>query len=100
LGRRSRKRSAAPATKAAMSDRYARSREKDEAVRRSLEPLPKGERPGAVTAAALVALGSAIANVAAALFGESLGSNAVSSTILSTAILLPGGCGSAPATGR
>lgn len=71
-----------------MGDRYARSREKDEAVRRSLEPLPKGERPGAVAVAAIVALVSALANVVTAVFGESLGGNAVSSTILSTAVLL------------
>jgi hypothetical protein len=34
---------------------YARSRERDEAVRASLEPLGPGERPGAVTVAAVVA---------------------------------------------
>jgi hypothetical protein len=39
-----------------MSRGYARSREKDEAVRASLEPLAPGERPGAVTVAAVVAL--------------------------------------------
>jgi hypothetical protein len=39
-----------------MSRGYARSRERDEAVRASLEPLEPGERPGAVTVAAVVAL--------------------------------------------
>jgi hypothetical protein len=34
---------------------YARSRERDEAVRASLEPLAPGERPGAVTVAAVAA---------------------------------------------
>jgi hypothetical protein len=34
---------------------YARSRERDEAVRASLEPLAPGERPGAVTVAAIAA---------------------------------------------
>ena len=34
---------------------YARSRERDDAVRASLEPLKPGERPGAVTVAAVVA---------------------------------------------
>jgi hypothetical protein len=34
---------------------YARGRERDEAIRASLEPLEPGERPGAVTAAAIVA---------------------------------------------
>jgi hypothetical protein len=38
-----------------MSRGYARSRERDDAVRASLEPLEPGERPGAVTVAAIVA---------------------------------------------
>ena len=38
-----------------MSRGYARSRERDEAARASLEPLAPGERPGAVTVAAVVA---------------------------------------------
>ena len=38
-----------------MSRGYARARERDEAVRASLEPLAPGERPGAVTVAAVVA---------------------------------------------
>jgi hypothetical protein len=38
-----------------MSRGYARSRERDEAIRATLEPLEPGERPGAVTAAAIVA---------------------------------------------
>jgi hypothetical protein len=71
-----------------MARGYERSRERDEAVRQGLEPLAAGERPGAVTAAAIVALVSALANVVAAVLGESLGGNAVSSTILSTVILL------------
>ena len=38
-----------------MSRGYARGRERDEAIRTSLEPLEPGERPGAVTVAAVVA---------------------------------------------
>jgi hypothetical protein len=38
-----------------MSRGYARGREKDEAIRASLEPLAPGERPKAVTVAAIVA---------------------------------------------
>jgi hypothetical protein len=38
-----------------MSRGYARARERDEAVRASLEPLRPGERPGAVTVSAIVA---------------------------------------------
>jgi hypothetical protein len=71
-----------------MGARYARSREKDEAVRQSLEPLPEGERPGAVTIAAVLALVMALANVAAALGGATLGSNAAGFTVMSTVILL------------
>jgi hypothetical protein len=71
-----------------MSDRYARSRAKDAEVREGLEPLPQGERPGAVTAAAILAFVMAIANVVAAALGEALGSNAVGYTALSTGILL------------
>ena len=71
-----------------MAQGYERSRERTDAVRAQLEPLAEGERPGAVTAAAIVAFVMAIANVVAALVGESLGGDAVSSTILSTVILL------------
>ena len=46
---------------------YARGRARDEAIRAGLEPLAPGERPGAVTVAAVVALLIAIANVIAAL---------------------------------
>lgn len=98
MGRRSRKRkpSAAPAKtpvgapdrNAGPSDRYARSRAKDEAVRQSLEPLPEGERPGAVTVAAVVAVVMAIVNVVAAVAGEQLGSNATGFTVIATALLV------------
>jgi hypothetical protein len=45
------------------ADRYARSRAKDEAARAALKPLAPGERPGAVTVAAVVAFGFGIANI-------------------------------------
>jgi hypothetical protein len=38
-----------------MSRGYARGRERDEEIRATLEPLAAGERPGAVTVAAIVA---------------------------------------------
>jgi hypothetical protein len=44
-----------PGGAAAMSRGYARSRKRDEAVRAGLEPLDEGERPTAVTVAAVVA---------------------------------------------
>lgn len=51
----------------ALRDGYARGRERDERIREGLEPLDAGERPGAVTVAAVVALVLAVANVVAAL---------------------------------
>jgi len=66
LGQRSRKRRPA----ATGSDRsrgvegYARGRERDAAVRAALEPLAPGERPRAVTAAAILAALLGAANVA------------------------------------
>jgi len=48
-----------------MADRYARGRAKDAAVRAQLEPLAEGERPAAVTVAAITALVLAVANVGA-----------------------------------
>jgi len=42
---------------------YARSEARNEAIRQSLEPLQPGERPGAVTVAALVAAGLGVLNI-------------------------------------
>ena len=53
-----------------MSRGYARGREKDEAIRASLEPLAPGERPGAVTVAAVVALVLGLSLVAQALLDD------------------------------
>ena len=98
MGRRSRKRSVAPSATppstppevpvTPVSDRYAKARERDAAVRDALEPLPLGERPGAVTVSAIVAFVMAVANVIAAVAGETLGSKAAGFTVMSTAILL------------
>jgi hypothetical protein len=64
LGRRSRKRSAIPAPgEPPRAGGYARARERDAEIRASLEPLEPGDRPGAVTAAAVVAVALAVANV-------------------------------------
>jgi hypothetical protein len=52
---------------------YARSRERDEAVRAALEPLAPGERPRAVTVAAIVAALAAVANVVAAALSDADG---------------------------
>ncbi|MDQ3678359.1 MAG: hypothetical protein M3401_16435, partial [Actinomycetota bacterium] len=70
---------------------YARGRERDEAIRAGLDPLAPGERPAAVTVAAVVALLFAIANVAAALSGADLSSednNAAAVTAVTATILL------------
>jgi len=82
--------SAAPADpNAAMKRGYARGRERDERIRASLEPLD-GERPGAVTVAAIVAAVLAIANVVAAVVGADVGDqqDATSFTVVSTALLV------------
>ena len=64
MGRRSRKRRdpGAPVRPAAERQRL-RGEERDEQIRQSLEPLEAGERPGAVTVAALVAFALLLANV-------------------------------------
>jgi hypothetical protein len=76
------------------AERYAasraRSEAKNQAVRETLEPLEPGERPGAVTIAAIVALLMAVANIAAFALSndnENRGGEAFQ-TILITAILL------------
>lgn len=55
--------------KSKMARGYARSRERDDAVRASLKPLRPGERPLAVTIGAIVALLLAIAELVAAAIG-------------------------------
>jgi Regulator of ribonuclease activity B len=92
MGSRSRKRRIeAPRPDETMRRGYARGRERDAAIRESLEPLAPGERPRAVTVAAIVALGFAIANVTAVLAGVDLSSedsNPAAMTVLVTAVLL------------
>ena len=56
----------APPSEAApdrMKRGYARGRERDERIRAALEPIKPGERPAALTVAALVALALGLANV-------------------------------------
>jgi hypothetical protein len=55
-----------------MSRGYARSRAKNEAVRQELRPLEPGERPTAVTVAAVVAALLGIANVVLLITGGNL----------------------------
>jgi len=75
---------------------YARSRERDEMIRADLEPLAPGERPGAVTIAAIVALCFALANVVAALAGADISSeqdDPAALTAVTTAILVAAAVG-------
>lgn len=73
--------------------RYARSRERDAEVRAQLEPLGTGERPTAVTVAAIVAAVLAIANVVAVFVGADVGSSAASFTVVSTGLLVAASAG-------
>jgi hypothetical protein len=73
LGQRERRRRAAAAeAEPAAARGYARSRAKDEEARAQLEPLAPGERPGAVTVAAVVAVLLAVAVMAGTLTGNDL----------------------------
>ena len=56
-----------------MARGYARARERDAAVREALEPLAPGERPRAVTVAAVFALAVAVANLIAAFLSHPTG---------------------------
>ncbi|HEU4656263.1 MAG TPA: hypothetical protein VFR97_02005 [Capillimicrobium sp.] len=79
-----------------MTDRYARGRLKDAEARAALVPLARGERPGAVTVAAILAFVLAIANVAAVASGNDLSQqdgNALPTTIVVTGILLVAAAG-------
>ena len=73
MGRRSRKqrpvRDAGPPTGGGAARGYARSRERDEAARAALKPLAPGERPLAVTIAAVLSFAVAVANLVLYLAG-------------------------------
>jgi hypothetical protein len=107
LGKRSRKRSgeAQPAAKAKPKPRaaakpkaepeggtrrgYARSREKDAAARAALMPLAEGERPRAVTIAAVVAALFAVGNLIAFIAGlEINGDRPQASGVISYSLLM------------
>jgi hypothetical protein len=79
-----------------VAERYARGRQKDAEARAALEPLRDGERPGAVTVAAILAFALAVANVAAVAAGSDLSGeegNAAPATVVVTVILLTAGIG-------
>jgi hypothetical protein len=64
LGQRSRKRRETDPVVPGMARGYARGRERDAATRAALEPLAPGERPRAVTVAAILAALLGVANLA------------------------------------
>jgi len=64
MGKRSRKRRDPDAPPSSVSRGYARGRERDELIRAELEPLAPGERPRAVTVAAIVAALFGLLNIA------------------------------------
>ncbi len=93
MGSRSRKRRPEPGAPRAPRPR---GEERNAAVRDGLEPLAPGERPGAVTIAAIVAFVFAIGNVVAALSGNDLSSDEgdpVFFTATTTALLVVAGAG-------
>jgi cation transport ATPase len=69
---------APPAEPAPRPSGYARSRAKDDAARAALKPLPRGERPTAVTVGAIAATLLAIANLVALAFGYNAGEDTIS----------------------
>ena len=72
--------------KSTMARGYARSRERDDAVRAQLKPLKPGERPLAVTVGAVVALLLALAELVAAAIGYDSGE---SNQLGRTAVVVP-----------
>lgn len=97
MGQRSRKRRregaplrTGPAPADAMKRGYARGEARNEEIRQSLEPLDPGERPAAVTVAAIVAMVLLLANVTLWLAGVEVSGREPSagSVVLQGAILL------------
>jgi len=81
-----------------MARGYARGRERDEAVRAALQPLAPGERPRAVTVAAVLAAVLAVANVALLVAGwevrgDDNESQSVAGTLLFAGLLLAAAIG-------
>jgi hypothetical protein len=71
-----------------MKERYARSEARNEEIRQNLEPLAPGERPPAVTIAAVVALVLAIANTASLALGETIGGDEVTVSGVGLSVVL------------
>jgi hypothetical protein len=97
MGRKSRKRqseaSGAAKSESTIKRGYARGEERNQAIREGLEPLAPGERPTAVTVAAIVALLLAIANGVATALGETIDNDATFSNVAFSVILLVAAAG-------
>ena len=99
MGRRTRKKRVpreervAATPDSAIKRGYARGEERNQRIREELEPLAPGERPQAVTIAAIVALVLAVANTVAIAFGDSFESGALVSNASFTVILLVAAAG-------
>jgi hypothetical protein len=90
LGRRSRKRAGRPpAQPQPVTRKRPRGEERDAAVRAELEPLAVGERPGAVTVAAVVSGALALGNLVAYVAGLKIGDDRPQfSAVVASQILL------------
>jgi hypothetical protein len=93
MGKRSRAREATdapdgPSPREIMRSGYARGEARNEEIRRNLEPLDDGERPGAVTVGAIVALVLAIANTVALTLGETVRGDDVTAPGIGLSIVL------------
>ena len=71
-----------------MKERYARGEERNEQIRRKLEPLAPGERPGSVTIAAVVAFLLGVANTVALVLGETIGGDEVTISGVGLSVVL------------
>ena len=93
MGKRSRAREATeapdgPTPREIMRSGYARGEARNEEIRRNLEPLDEGERPGAVTVGAIVALVLAIANTVAIALGETVRGDNVTAPGIGLSVVL------------
>ena len=91
MGKRSRARQTPPdgaSPREIMRSGYARGEARNEEIRRNLEPLGPGERPGAVTIAAAVALVLAIANSIALALGETVNGDDVTAPGIGLSVVL------------
>jgi hypothetical protein len=78
----------APAPGDAMRRGYARGEERNQRIREQLEPLAPGERPGAVTVAAIVAVLLGLANLVSVLRGDTVGGDDARGVALALTVVI------------